>query len=385
MNRLLLPILATLFGCASVMAQQGDLREKIRDAEAEIVKINKLVGATQKERSATLDNLKLVNTKIDTRQTIVKSIEREIATSTDSISRKRNGIVGLEKQLSDLKSSYSILIKISYKNYRNNSYLSFIASSRDFLDAARRLHYVKQIGSDLEKRAREIEHVRSSLTVELDDLKGRQRRLASLEGEHASEIAKLSGEQEQLRLTQASLKGREAELLAKAESRRKLVTALESELQRMVAREVSGGGGRAVSSAVTGSFEAQRGKLPMPVDGAIIDRYGEHAHPTRKGVKINNKGINIAAAAGSDVRCVFDGEVRKVFFFQGLGNSVMVRHGNYLTIYSNLATVQVKEGAAIARGATIGRVATVESGHSMLHFEIWKESDNLNPEEWVAR
>lgn len=118
----------------------------------------------------------------------------------------------------------------------------------------------------------------------------------------------------------------------------------------------------------------------------MVDRYGLHNHPTQKGVKVNNKGVNIAAKAGSEVQCVFAGEVRKVFFFQGLGNSVMVRHGAYLTIYANLESVFVREGEGVMEGSPIGTVAKAASGQqATLHFEVWKESDNLNPELWIRR
>lgn len=378
---------ALLAACPMLAEGQEHVREEIRQAEAEIARINKLVGDTRKEQGTTLDHLKLVGTKIEKRQKIVSGIESEMGTLSGELRSKSAEVSQLQKEYDELKSRYSALIRIAYKNYRNNSFLSFIFSARDFTDAARRLYYVKQISADLEKKAGEIEALGKKLGTEVTELNERKGQLSELQRQHADEVKELENERVQLKKTQDALKGKEKQLLAEAEKRRKQIAELERQLQAAVKEEVKKSGGQAAASGpLTAQFEARKGKLMRPVDGVVVDSYGLHNHPTQKGVKVNNKGVNMAAAAGSQVQCVFAGEVRKVFFFQGLGNSVMVRHGSYLTIYANLESVFVREGEKVMEGTPIGTVAKVAPGQqATLHFEVWKESENLNPELWIRR
>ena len=379
---LLLPII--VFG-------QGSVRDEIRQAQAEITRINKLVGDTRKEQGVTLDHLKLVGAKLDNRQKIVRGIETEIGTVSLDLQTKSEQVTTLQNQYDELKRSYSALIRIAYKNYRNNSFLSFVFSARDFTDAARRLYYVKRIGADIQKKAKELQSLSKKLGQEVAVLDGRKKELAELQQQHSAEVVQLEGERVQLKKTQDTLKGKEKQLLAEAEKRRRQIAELERQLQQAVKDDVkksSGGksGAENANSPLTSQFAAKKGKLLRPVEGVVVDAYGLHNHPTQKGVKINNKGVNIAAKAGSEVQCVFAGEVRKVFFFQGLGNSVMVRHGSYLTIYANLESVFIRDGEKVMEGSPIGTVAKAAAGQqATLHFEVWKESDNLNPEQWIRK
>lgn len=366
---------------------QGSVRDEIRQAEAEITRINKLVGDTRKEQGVTLGHLKLVGSKLENRQKIVKGIESEMRTVSGQLQVKAAEVSRLQKQYDELKNSYSALIRIAYKNYRNNSFLSFLFSARDFTDAARRLYYVKRIGADMQIKADELQTLSKKLDIEVASLNDRKKELTGLEQKHTAELAQLQAEQGELKKTQDALKGKEKQLLAEAEKRRRQITELERQLQRAVNDDVKKTSGKAVTSGpLTAQFAAKKGKLLRPVDGVVVDRYGLHNHPTQKGVKINNKGVNIAVKAGDEVQCIFAGEVRKVFFFQGLGNSVMVRHGSYLTIYANLESVFVREGEKLMEGSPLGTVAKAASGQqATLHFEVWKESDNLNPEQWIRR
>lgn len=379
---LLLPV--AVFG-------QGSVRDEIRQAQAEITRINKLVGDTRKEQWVTLDHLKLVGAKLENRQKIVRGIETEIGTVSSDLQSKSEQVATLQKQYDELKRSYSALIRIAYKNYRNNSFLSFVFSARDFTDAARRLYYVKRIGADMQKKAHELQSLNKKLGQEVAVLDDRKKELAKLQQQHSAEVVQLEDERVQLKKTQDALKGKEKQLLAEAEKRRRQVAELERQLQQAVKDDVkksSGGKGSSANanSPLTAQFAAKKGKLLRPVDGVVVDSYGLHNHPTQKGVKINNKGVNIAAKAGSEVQCVFAGEVRKVFFFQGLGNSVMVRHGSYLTIYANLESVFIRDGEKVMEGSPIGTVAKAAAGQqATLHFEVWKESDNLNPEQWIRK
>lgn len=381
----------TMFLLPMVAFGQGSVRDEIRQAQDEIARINKLVSDTRKEQGVTLGHLKLVGTKLENRQKIVRGIETEIGTVSSDLRLKSEQVAALQNQYDELKCRYSALIRVAYKNYRNNSFLSFVFSARDFTDAARRLYYVKRIGGDIQKKANELQEFGKKLGQEVAVLNDRKKELADLQQQHSAEVVQLEDERVQLKKTQDALKGKERQLLAEAEKRRRQIAELERRLQQVVKDDVKRSGGEKGSAEhanlpLTAQFAAKKGKLLRPVEGVVVDAYGLHNHPTQKGVKINNKGVNIAAKAGSEVQCVFAGEVRKVFFFQGLGISVMVRHGSYLTIYANLESVFIRDGEKLMEGTPIGTVAKAAAGQqATLHFEIWKESDNLNPEQWIRK
>lgn len=391
-RKILNPWIFALFfiGAIPVLGQSrtnDDVRKEIRQAEAEIARINNLLGTTRKEQGATLGHLNLLETKLKNRQSVIRGLESEMEGVGAQVTAKAQDVTKLQNLYDELKNRYSALIRVSYKNYRNNSYLSFIFSAQDFSDASRRLYYVKRVGLELEKKAKELEEVSYKLGVEISELNDRRTELSGLQKEHRTELGKMEQEKGDLRKTQDQLKGKEKELLAEAEKRRKQVAELETQLQRMIAEEVRKGKGTASApegASLTAQFEARKGRLLRPVEGVVVDKYGLHNHPTQKGVKINNKGINVAAREGADVSAIYGGEVRKVFFFQGLGNSVMVRHGSYLSIYANLGLVYVREGETVLEGQTIGTIARAPEGQqSTLHFEVWKESENLDPEQWI--
>ena len=166
------------------------------------------------------------------------------------------------------------------------------------------------------------------------------------------------------------------------------------QLQRLVAEEARRNAGTKRTAAeervrveLSNNFEQNEGKFPYPVsDGVIIDRFGKHPHPTQRGLTIDNKGVNIAGEKGAPVRCIFEGTVSRVVFIKGLNNCVMVNHGNYYTVYSNLESVSVKANDAVGRNQVIGNLpSTANNDDWYLHFELWKGTTFLNPEKWLSR
>lgn len=366
----------------------SDLRQQISKAEEEIQQINRLIGSTRKEQGVTLDEMKLVGSKLENRQSIIKNINTEISSVSREVTTKNARLDSLHVQYANIKHRYSELIKISYKNYRNNSFLSFLLSAQDFSDVARRFYYVKRMGAELQKKGDELKKLESVIIREVSELNVQKTHLAGLHAQQISEVGKLESDRSELKKTEAELKKREKDLLAQAEAHRKRVVELERELQRLVTEDNKRNTNKTSAETVasTAGFEKRRGNLIRPVEGIIIDRYGVHDHPTQKGIRVNNKGINIATQSGSRVLAVYPGEVRKVFFFQGLGNSVMLRHGIYLTIYSNLSEVFVREGEQVIESQAIGAVAAPTGNQqASLHFEVWKESENLDPEKWIGK
>ena len=190
----------------------------------------------------------------------------------------------------------------------------------------------------------------------------------------------------------AQINTKAGKLSSEIKQKQSQINKLQQRIQAIIAEEARKNKKQPKSAAqeeylakLSGRFDQNKGKLPYPVrGGVIVDRYGIHPHATQKGLMVNNKGVNIASASGSEVHAVFEGTITQIFFVQGLNNTVIIRHGNYLTTYSNLASVNVKTGDKISLNQVIGRlVSSNNDDDCVLHFEIWKETENLNPELWL--
>ena len=371
------------------------LRDQIKRAEDEIRRSNQLLEKNRRDQKISLEQLKLIQARIENRKEIVTSLEGQIKLIGNDIEGKSNDIRKLGGDLDSLKKDYAGTIYEGYKNYKLNNFTLFLFSSRDFNDATKRLAYIRRYNTDCEVKAVHIDSLSRSLTVQVADLNRRKEELDQTKKSRSNELTVLSKDEVTYKNSVATLKKGESKLSSTVRARQAQIAKAQQQIQNIVAQEAKKAAeARKKSVAVSkeaaiidGKFDQNMGRLPYPVTGGVvIDRYGVHEHPTQKGLKVDNKGINIATPRGAEVCCVYDGVVTNVFFFQGLNNSVMVRHGSYITVYSNLAEVGVKKGDKVGINQRLGAVSdgSNQADH-MLHFEIWKETTNLNPSLWLRR
>lgn len=364
------------------------LRKQMVQAEKEIERLNSLIDDNRNQQKNSLSNLKLVDRKIDERRKIIKNFDQQITIVARQMGERGMEMAANSSLLDSLRGQYRDMIRAAYISYRGNTVASFIHSSVSFQDVVRRMHYVRLMGEESSRKAARIDSLSRVLNGEIATLQGRHTELATLMGDKSKELAKLSSEQQQYKTMASNLKGQEGKLQQQAAQSRARIDALQKQIERIIAEETAAGRRPAndgASMMLSGRLEQNKGRLPLPVRaGVIVDKFGIHDHPTQKGVKINNKGINIACREGSAVTAVFEGEVRRVFFVPGMGSNIIVRHGNYLTVYSNLAQVNISQGDKVATGQQIGVAAGVTDGQATVHFELWHESDNLDPEEWLS-
>lgn len=208
------------------------------------------------------------------------------------------------------------------------------------------------------------------------------------------ELTDLGKDETQYKTSVNKLKAEENKLSKEVKAKQAQIDKAQKQIQDIIAAEARKSQKEVRTEAedkyiteLSGKFDDNKGKLPYPVrGGVIIDRYGTHPHPTQRGLTINNKGVNIAAAKGSAVTCVFEGTVSKIFSVPGMNNCVMVRHGNYITLYANMASVSVKAGDKVSLNQQVGKLLdTANDDDIYIHFEVWKETTNLNPEQWLRR
>lgn len=387
--------------CIATLVASGqksieELNREIAQAQAEIDRNTRLLNSTTSNRKSNERELALLQNNIATQRRMLRALENQIGAMTSDLSYTQRKIIRLEGDLEQLKSEYAQMIRESHRNYLLNNYMAFLFSSRDFDDATRRIDYMRRYNALREVKAHDIDSTTALLREYAVDLDTKRTRLDQTKTSRNSTLSSLGQDEKRYETTLATLRRNERAYNQQITTNRNRMAAAQKEIERIIAEEArraeaarrnQSSAQQRATDALTGRFDQNRGRLPFPVrGGTIIDHYGVHAHPTQRGLTIDNKGVNIAGTQGARVYCVFEGVVARIFFFQGLNNSVMVRHGNYITVYSNLAAVSVKTGDRVILNQVLGTLSTsADSEDYMLHFEIWNETTNLNPEQWLAR
>ncbi len=395
--RLLLTLLLTVLcflSSTSYSQTIESLEEDIKRAETEIARTNTLLDKTRADQQVSQRQLQLIKTRIDNRKKVISSLASQITLINRKINGNNSNIKTMNSELEELKKDYSKMIYNAYKNYKLNNYLLFLFSATDYNDITRRIFYIRRYNQMRQTQAQKIASTTEQLSVEVSSLEKQNKELEKTRTAHNTELKSLSNDQTQYNSTLSKLNAQEKNLASTLKASQKQIEQLQDQIQHIIAEEARKNQNteysdeyKAQFEALTGQFDSNQGRLPIPVrGGVIIDRYGRHEHPTQSGLIVDNKGVNFAASRNADVLSVFAGEVTRVFFFQGLNNSVMVRHGNYLTVYSNLQTVAVKSGDKVKAGQLLGRLSSSNDNKDhVLHFEIWRETTNLNPELWIRK
>lgn len=397
-TRLLLTLLFAL-ATLSVPAQQLEsLREEIRQAEEEIKMTNQLLSKTQKNQQTTDRQLNLIRNKIRNRKNIISNLEKQSGLIENNIGAKNTTIRSLEQDLNRLRQEYAAMVYDSYKNYKLNNFMLFLFASRDFNDATLRIAYMHRYNRMREQKAAEIDSVSASVGREISSLQSQKEELDKVRRSRNEELTSLDKDETQYRTSSQKLQQEAGKLNSIIKANRKRIEQMQKQIRQIIAEESRKNKAKPQTSEqrefdvkLSGQFEQNTGKLPYPVWGVIVNNYGLHSHTAIKGVVEKNQGVDIAAEPGAEVRAVFEGEVSQVLLNQWTNKVVLLRHGNYLTLYSNLASVNVKVGDRVTLNQPIGRIASSEdSNDCTLHFEVWKldaqnNPVNLNPEKWLRR
>lgn len=400
MKRFLIILALSLgLGSPALHGQGGEpsissLNERIAQAEAEIKRNEQLLGKIKGERAVTLNELKLISSRISNRLSIVSSLGQQIEICERNIKKKNAEITDLELRIRNLKGEYADMIYAAYKNHLLNNSMAFIFASKDFQEMTLRVNYMKRYNRLREAKAAELDSLSEVLRQDVRVLDAQRADLEAARKNRDAELRTLRSDEQTYKKNSTRLAANERKIAGKIKEQEKEKQKAQKQLQRLVAEEARRREGAKRSAAeeraiavLSDSFEQNEGKFPYPVSGGvIIDRFGKHPHPTQKGLTIDNKGVNIAAERGAPVRCIFEGTVSRVVFIKGLNNCVMVNHGNYYTVYSNLAQVNVKANDPVGRNEVIGKLSSNDNSDDWyIHFELWRGTTFLNPENWLSR
>ena len=354
---------------------------------------------------------------------MITTIAYEVNEINSSINKTNTSINNLKKEIEKLKAEYEKMIYYAYKNQSAYTKLMFIFSAKDFNQAYNRKKYFEQYSEYRKKQALIIQKTQNNLAEKVKELEAKRSELKALLGEKEEEKKTLTIEKSEKEDVLIQLQEKEGQLKADLKKKQEDANKLQKEIKRIIEEEIKRAREEAVLAAknakaknppnpknnttkenpkevknenvltltpeaqkLSDNFELNKGKLPWPVaEGVIIEYFGEHEHPVLKGIKVKNDGIDISTKVGSAVRAVFDGEVTGVISIPGAGKAIIVRHGEYLSVYSNLSETNVKKGDKIKTKQNIGTALTDEDNKTSMELQIWKGSILLNPIGWIYR
>ena len=408
-------------------AQNGksssQLKKDKQKIETEIANTQKLLKKNESNQKAAVQQAALLRQQIQNREKLITNLNSQIIQMEDEQEQNQQEINQLEKRLAYMKADYAQVVYNAYRNRRFLDKVTFILAADDFTQMFRRIRYYTIFSRNVRQQAEQIEKTKNELNKKneeiteikndkLNTLSSKEQEIKNLE----SDRRKKTQNAEKLKKESQNLK---AELKKKQQKRKELDAAIQRAVQDEIAKananrkkksntsssKTSSGGSTASSgktstsakstasisltpeeATLNASFINNKGKLPWPVvKGAKVSDFGSYAHPDVPSVQIENHGIDIMVDAGTPARAVFDGVVTKITNIMGT-NVVMVRHGEYLSVYQNLSSVNVREGEKVSTKQSLGTVAKNASSNTYeLHFEIWKNDRYVNPSEWLAR
>ena len=375
---------------------RADLEKQRSKALKEIEETQTILDGVKKKKSESLDALTLLDNKILLRNNVINNLTKDINNVSDNIKDIEGQIDLLSGDINKLKSDYAQMIYQAYINHYDNNYLMYVLASKDFNQAYQRIKYVQQFSEYRKRQVEAISSTQSNLNKELFELEKQKKDKLALLSNQQQENKALKNELNEKSTLVNSLKSRESELIRNLKEKNRAMEKLRLEIEKLIKAEMAAKSNTNANSKsrltpedliVSTNFKDNKGKLPWPTErGIVTGFYGERQHSVYKGVKIINNGIDISTVEGSMARAIFDGEVRYVLPILGANYTVIVRHGNYFTLYKNLINVRVKVGEKIKAKQVIGQVFTdSETNNTLLHIEIWDEQQTVNPEQWLTK
>lgn len=388
-------MLALLLAAGTLAAQSGDassLKEKRKRLLRELEQTTQSLQSTRRKKTAAQEQLILLQQQISTRQELITTLRQEVALTDASIDRTEDVIAALTQDVSRLKSEYAATLRAAYRSRLSNGWLTFIFASDNFNQALRRWRYLQQYYRYRERQARLISETQRMLRQKLNQLEDRRSTKAELLATTERQGEKLRSEVSAQNKLVRQLQSDERSLAERIEKQRRDHEALNKQIENAIAAEMAaqrrrsrtntpGNANTPTTAPAASSFGDARGRLPWPARGTVVKRFGRQPHPEVGSVEINNYGIDIDAGSDTDVKAVFDGEVVTTRFVPGYKHFVLLRHGRYYTVYSNLEVLHVDTGQPVRAGQSLGRTGT---DGAALHFELWKEKEKLNPEGWLG-
>ena len=393
-------ILVFLFFTVSVAAQKKSRKQLEVDRnriKKEIKMVNKLLFNAQKNEKNALEDLKDLNQKITIREKYIKTINLEVKSLSDEIIDKENDIQKLTIKLNKLKEDYATMIYKSYKSKSQQSRVMFLFSSKSFYQAYKRVKYMKQYASFRKKQGEDVAVLAKNFLQLKDSLLYQKKLKDTLLSNEEEQKLKIEDDKIDQQKLISQIKKQEnkykRELLKKEQEQKKISEIIDKIIKDAIAKsnalkgikKSKGFSLTPEAKALAVRFEQNKGKLPWPVEsGLIVRRFGKQPHPIYSGNFINSTGIHIATKKGSNAEAIFNGEILAIQTQSEGKKSILIRHGNYISVYNNLETVYVSNGEKVSTGQSLGKIFTDRiTGKTKLIFVLSKNTTRLNPTNWI--
>ncbi len=404
------------------------LQDEIKDAED-------LLNSTKKKKENSMNELKLLNRKIDMREEVITTIAQQVTSVNTELTQTNRAIQAMQDDISELKKQYAQMVYYTYVHDQDYKPLHFIFSAESINDAFQRVQYIRSFHGFRKDQITAIEDISEDLQAKIAHIENEKVEKESLLAKEEKEKKKLDDEKSKKDSALKKLSTQEKDLKKQIDKKKKDAVSLKNKIQAIIAEEIKKEKQRAAEEAakkeaeakkaaekantttgttttpqtpvqtkekpaeqinlgltpemqlISKNFSGNKGKLPWPVErGTITERFGTHPHPVLKDVMVENNGIDIATADGSLVRSIFDGEVVNVIFNPSFQKGVIIKHGEYYSVYTNLSDVTVKAGDKVTTKQKIGTAwEDPEEGKTEVHLEIWKGTVILDPALWISK
>lgn len=433
-KRLFVILVSSLWLAIPLSAQSNKLIRELEGKrgalQKQIAETESILQNTKKDVGSQLNGLAALTGQIEERKRYILAINNDVETIERELVSLNRQLNSLEKDLKEKKKKYEASVQYLYKNKSIEEKLMFIFSAKNLGQTYRRMRYAREYATYQRLQGEEILKKQEQIRKKKAE---RQQVKAAKEGllkERENEKAKLEAQEKEKRTLVANLQKKQKGLQSEVNKKRREANQLNARIDRLIAEEIERARKRAAEEArreaaarkkadtngkgasktgtaakpksepldaftmskadreLSGSFVANRGKLPMPISGPYIitSRYGQYSVEGLRNVKLDNKGIDIQGKPGAQARAIFDGKVAAVFQLNGLFN-VLIRHGNYISVYCNLSSASVKSGDTVSTKQSIGQIFSdgADNGRTVLHFQLRREKEKLNPEPWLNR
>ena len=402
MKKILYSLLLVFCCCIPAMGQKQKttmktLENQRAQLEKEIALLNRQLAQNSKSSSEAMSSLTLVRSKISAREKLIAGCDQTLRMLNDSIQACEGEIARLQARDDTLSLYYARLIRGSYKNRDSRLWYMYVLSSESLGQGLRRFGYLRNLSGQMSEQARKIRETQAQLEVERERLSGLKAQEEEIRRKVVRERTSLQSEEAQRnRLVDQLTKDRK-KYQQQLQEKNRQKEALNRKIADLIRQQQSGKGGKGgnktgskttstqIDTKLSNEFASNKGRLPWPVEGAIVERFGKHKHPVYQNVDLpQNNGVTLAVKRGTQAKAVFNGTVTQIVVLPGYNQCVLVSHGAYFTLYSKLRSVDVKVGQKITTGQVVGTVDTI-GGEDLFHFELWNGSTPQNPENWLRQ
>ena len=388
--RVIVFCLLTLAVSVSAADSVKDLQKKQKKLQQEIEQTNKMLKQTKNDETATLNKLQLTQQNIKNQKKLIHTLDNEITALNREIKKLDLTRDSLQKVLDVYKNDYADMIRKSHYARLQQSPLLFLVSSNSFQQFVRRARYLREFAHFRQQQVYRIEYTQAEIDVQNDLLQENKNDKQTALSSRKREQENLKRDERKQQNMLSQLKSKEKDLTKQLQQQQKKAAELNKKIDDMIRQQTAKASKTSLTKEqqlLSGGFEANKGRLPWPVErGMISGHYGKQQHPVYSQVTLDNKGVYIQTTEGAKARAVYKGEVTSCFLVGGT-YAVIIQHGNYRTVYSNLSKLNVKQGDKVETKQAIGTIFTdaEQDQKTELYFQIYKDRNILNPELWIAK